>query len=38
MPFEPIPPSEQQRALRAIVLGAVLGAVLALLGRRRSAH
>jgi hypothetical protein len=36
MPFDPTPPSEQQRALKAIVLGALLGAVLALLGRGRS--
>jgi len=38
MPFEPSPPSEPQRALKAIVLGALLGAVMALLGRRRAAH
>jgi hypothetical protein len=38
MPFEPTPPSEQQRALKAIALGALLGAVLALLGRGRSAR
>jgi len=35
MPFEPTPPSEQQRAVKAIVLGALLGALMALLGRRR---
>jgi len=35
MPIEPRPPSEQQRAVKAIVLGALLGALMALLGRRR---
>jgi hypothetical protein len=39
MPFEPTPPSEQQRALQAIALGALLGALIALLARRsRSAR
>jgi hypothetical protein len=35
-PVAPVPlPTERQRALRATVLGAGLGAILAVLGRRR---
>jgi len=33
MSVEPSPPSEQQRALKAIVLGVLLGAIMSLLAR-----
>jgi hypothetical protein len=33
---EPAVPTERQRAIRALVLGAALGAVLAVLGRSKA--
>lgn len=32
---EPIPPSEQERAIKAVALGVLLGSVLAMVSRRR---
>jgi hypothetical protein len=34
-PAQPTPPTERERAVHALVIGAVLGLALALLGRRR---
>jgi len=35
MPFGPVPPTEPKRALKAILLGALVGAAMTLLARRR---
>jgi hypothetical protein len=34
-PAQPTPPTERERAVHAVVIGALLGLALALLGRRR---
>jgi len=34
-PAKPTPPTERERAVHAVVIGALLGLALALLGRRR---